>query len=83
MNSNVEKLFAKAIIDLVIFIEFSSGDSIDEDHAVAALEQLASVLCEADNETTKKIISLFYELANDYGENKDFVKNLPETLGLL
>ena len=78
----IDMHLVRSIIDMTVFLEFTDRTLLDEDVAIAGLEQLASELRCATPETKKTLSMQIRELANDYREKSDFVLNLPETLGL-
>jgi hypothetical protein len=74
----------KAIIDIAIFLEFSSEDIIDPDAAVQMMENIAYEL-QLMNDTYKKLfIQILDELSEEYtGKQKDFIRNLANNFGLV
>lgn len=78
----VDKQIAKAIVDMLVFLEFSSDDVVDADASIAMIEQIAAVLQEASDSVRADLAQCFNELSNEYGDHSEFVASLPETLGL-
>ncbi len=70
----------KALVDTLIFIEFS--DAIHEDDSVKLEEQIANELQQMSQDNRLELMSILKSIADQYGDKTDFVKNLPETLGL-
>ncbi|AQR75835.1 hypothetical protein BXU08_10970 [Sphingomonas sp. LM7] len=74
---------ARAIANLVMFLEFSPQDILDEDAAMQALEQLAGDLNALDESSQHALSASFRSIASNYeGEDRTFVEQLPEALGL-
>jgi hypothetical protein len=78
----VNKHIAKAIVDMVIFLEFASEDVVNADAAVEAIEQLAAELQNAANPVKTELVQAFRGLSPEYGERAAFVADLGEMLGL-
>jgi hypothetical protein len=78
----VDKHLAKAIVDMAIFLEYSSEDVLDADAAVGAMEQLSAELQLMSDEDRASLNQCFRELADSYGGRANFVKGLIESLGL-
>ncbi|WP_333855098.1 hypothetical protein [Leclercia sp.] len=73
----------KVIADMAIFLEFSDEHSLNPDAAVEMLEHIAAELQLLTEDEKGSIISAFAEIAKAYqGDESDFVKALPDTLGL-
>ena len=72
----------KALIEVVMFLEFSDDQSVAPDAAVSALESIANNLQLADSETKANIAEAMRSLAGTYSTHADFVSNLPQTLGI-
>ena len=78
----VEKQLARALVDLALFMEMSGDDVVDPDAAVSALEQLAYNLQLTSIEVRRELAAHFASLAPEYPRHEEFVRGLPETLGL-
>ncbi|KWK81255.1 hypothetical protein WM17_20015 [Burkholderia ubonensis] len=78
----VNKCLVKAIIDTVIFPEFSGEEVLDPDVSTEFMEQLAGELqCMSEHEKSK-VVACIRNLAGSYGDRADFVSGLPENIGL-
>lgn len=74
---------ARAIANLVMFLEFSPQDILDEDASMQALEQLAGDLKALDETSQHALSESFRSIASNYeGEDRTFVEQLPEAFGL-
>ena len=74
---------ARAIANIAIFLEFSPDDILDEDASMQAMEQLSSDLQELDRNSREILSSGFRSIASDYkGMARNFVENLPDSLGI-
>jgi len=74
----------KAIVDLALFLEFSSDKIVDADAATEAMEQLASTLLAMNSDDQTEFANISRELALEF-ENvreREFVIDLPTALGL-
>ena len=83
MNQMLDSHCIKVIIDMIIFLEFSDEDVVNPDSAIEVIENVASELKLMDYKYKKDFLKKIEELSHDYtGKQKDFVKNLPEVLGI-
>ena len=74
---------ARAIANVVIFLEYSPADILDEDCSIEALEQLAGDLNALDETSRRALSTSFRSIAVDYqGEFRTFVEELPYAMGL-
>ncbi|QCX51633.1 hypothetical protein [Ralstonia pseudosolanacearum] len=78
----VDKHLAKAVVDVAVFLEFSDSGVVNEDSAVAMLEQIASELQCMEISEQESIAFHFKELADQYGDKKEFVEGLSDMLGI-
>lgn len=81
-NSNTR--LVKIIADLAIFLEFTDEEQLDPDLAMEMMEQMAVELQLLNDDDRINIIQLFQSISSEYsGERGNFVKELPESLGLI
>lgn len=74
---------ARAIANVVIFLEFSPQDILDEDAAIEAVEQLSGDLQALDAASREALSKELRLISSSYqGEAKAFVENLPDALGI-
>jgi hypothetical protein len=74
---------ARAIANIVIFLEYSSHDILDEYSSIQAMEQLAGDLKAIDPKSRRALCASFRSIASSYeGEIKTFVAGLPDALGM-
>lgn len=79
----VSESIAQALVELAVFLEFSSEDVVNPDSAVQALEQLSATLSGADAESKASLSTHFSRISQRYtGEEAQFVRTLAEALGL-
>ncbi|MDM0056827.1 hypothetical protein [Variovorax fucosicus] len=78
----LDRHLVKAVVDLAVFLEFSSEDLLDADASIEAMEQLASELGRMSEENKRDFFEITLGLAPDYGEKKGFVSDLAQSLGL-
>ena len=77
------KYIVKALIDTILFIETSPQEIIDEDAGVALMEQIAYELRLMDGVSKNELSQLIMELDSEYpADKKDFIKSIPERLGI-
>ena len=73
----------KAIVDIAFFLEYSGPEILDQDVAVEAMEQLADELLQMTDSDQKQLAQQIVECATLYEDaDRDFVRGLPEALGL-
>lgn len=83
MSNSSEVKLVKVIADLAVFLEFTSEELLDSDSAVEAMEQMAAELQSMDDKERENLTSIFIELSDEYeGEKSEYVRGLPECLGL-
>ncbi|WP_445375639.1 hypothetical protein ACSLVK_09060 [Photorhabdus tasmaniensis] len=81
-NSNIR--LVKIIINLAIFLEFTSEELLNPDSAIETMEQMAAELQLLNGDEKQEVIRLFLDLSDNYtGEANEYVKGLPESLGLI
>lgn len=74
----------KALVDLALLLEFSDDSEIEQDTAVAALEQLAAELQQMDEASKRELVQEIVALGGRYQDAaREFVESLPESLGLI
>ncbi|WP_050469093.1 hypothetical protein [Herbaspirillum chlorophenolicum] len=78
----IDKYIVRSIINMFIFLEFSDDALVNEDAAVSQMEALACELQCAALETRIHLSAQMRELSTEYGERSDFVRNLPQAVGL-
>ena len=84
MTTDAYASFAGIVADIAVFCEFSNADLLNEDTAVEIMEQLAFRLGGLDREDKANLAAQLQRLSFEYSEEKnaDFVRALPEALGL-
>ncbi|MFJ5408403.1 hypothetical protein [Pectobacterium punjabense] len=81
MNRDVR--LVKVIADLAIFLEFTDDNHLDPDIAVDAMEQMAAELQLLDEKEKDELINIFKYISSQYeGDKCEYVRDLPESLGL-
>ena len=84
MSKNSEVKLAKIVADLAILLEFTSEELLDPDAAVEAMEQIAAELQLLGDEERNNLAKIFIDLSNGYqGDKSEYVRDLPESLGLI
>ncbi|WP_342269729.1 hypothetical protein [Rickettsia endosymbiont of Orchestes rusci] len=80
MNSHLIKI----ILDIVIFLEFSNEDIINDDSAIQMMESIAYELQKMEESHKNDFIKKINELANEYkDEQKVFVQTFAYNWGLI
>ncbi|MBU9834719.1 hypothetical protein J1786_07810 [Rahnella sp. L72c] len=81
-NSNVK--LVKIIANLAIFLEFTDEGQLDPDLAVKMMEQMAAELQSLNYDDRKNITKMFQDISREYtGDKCEFIKELPESFGLI
>lgn len=74
----------KAIINLVVFLEYSAENSTDPDAVVSALEDLACELQLMTDHNKKTFVSLVEKVSYQYDKDlQNFIRDIPINLGLV
>ena len=82
MNNNIK--LVKVIADIAVFLEFTNEELLDPDLAVEALEQMASELQLMDVKDRNELAKAFQSISKEYtGDKSEYVRELPESLGLI
>jgi hypothetical protein len=83
VSQALDDAFIRAIVEFSVFLEFSPERIIDPDAAVEVFEQLAATLQSGGSEARSCFCSRVPVMAAKYsGAQSDFVRSLPENLGL-
>lgn len=82
MNSDAR--LVKIIADMAIFLEFSDEESLDPDIAVGMMESIAAELQLLSLDDKMKVANAFDLISKEYqGDHEIYIKELPESLGLI
>ncbi|MDN7702233.1 MULTISPECIES: hypothetical protein [Burkholderia] len=76
------KYFARVIIDVSIFLEYSGESVIDPDASMELLEKISGGLQEMSDYERASLSKNIRELAPQYGSRSSFVTDLPSNLGI-
>lgn len=71
-----------ALTDVLLLLEFNEDVILDDDAAVATMEQIASTLSGLDAGERAAYVAYLKRRAAKPGEEEEFLLALPETLGL-
>ncbi|MBR7986635.1 hypothetical protein KDX04_12465 [Burkholderia cenocepacia] len=74
--------FAKLIVDISMFLEYSSKSVIDPDASIELLEQISGGLQKMSDSERASLSKSIRELAPQYGSRSSFVTDLPSNLGI-
>ena len=85
MTTNTYASFAGVVADIAVFCEFTNADLLNEDTAVGMMEQLAFRLGDLNDTDKANLAAQLVRLSFESSEKKnaDFVRGLPESLGLI
>lgn len=85
MTADTYVSFASVVADIAVFCEFTDADQLGEDTAVGMMEQLAFRLGDLNDADKADLAAQLERLSFEYSEKKiaDFVRGLPEALGLI
>lgn len=78
----VNEHLGKALVDIVVFLEFSDVEVVDADAAVSAMERFAYELKFLPEGDKSDLIQCWERVAEAYGERAQFVRTLPDVLGI-
>lgn len=82
----MDAILARAVVEAILFLEFSNDGVIEEDAAVQQLESIAGVLRGLDTHARNRFVSLCNEIAHDYdvaSGKAEFVRSIPVNLGIV
>lgn len=74
--------FARVIVDVSIFFEYSGENIIDSDAAIGFLGQIGNELQKMSDSERVSLSKSIRELAPQYGQRANFVMGLPSNLGI-
>lgn len=74
--------FAKVIVDVSMFLEYSGENIIDPDASIELLEQIANELQKMSDSERASLSKRIRDLAPQYGPRANFVTDLPSNLGI-
>jgi hypothetical protein len=74
--------FARIIVGVSIFLEYSGENIIDPDASVELLEQISNELQKMSGSERASLSKSIRELAPQYGPRANFVTDLPSNLGI-
>ena len=76
------QVLARVVADIAIFLEFSDESILDPDASIAQLELLASRVQALPERQRRGIAGALRSLAPSEPAHEDFLRNLPDTLGI-
>jgi hypothetical protein len=84
VNSDLIALqIARLVANLLLFIEGSDEDAIENDTAVHIIEQISADLESLDKSFLRKLITAFENISPEYDDGDDkFVRDIPVDLSL-
>jgi hypothetical protein len=82
--TDVERILARALMELVVSIDLSDDEDIDPDVATSILEPVAALLQSAPTEQRQDIVALFSECAQEESdtERRMTAMDLPDAFGI-
>ncbi|UJD92436.1 hypothetical protein FS594_27270 (plasmid) [Rahnella aquatilis] len=84
MSKNSSVKLVKIIANLAIFLEFTDEGQLDPDLAVEMMEQIAVELQSLNDDDRNDITKMFQGISREYtGDKREFIKELPESFGLI
>lgn len=78
----LDEHIVRSVIDMFIFLEFTEDSHMNGDTAISQMEALAAQLKRASGPTQLNLATQIKDLASSYGERSDFVRELPQVIGL-
>lgn len=84
MNNTINRNLVKVIADFAILLEFSDEKILHPDIAVESMERMAMDLQLMNDGERKLLAEEFRSLSKEYHpkEMEEFIRNLPESLGI-
>lgn len=79
------RVLAQLIVDVVSFLEFSDTSVVDEDAAVAQMENIAFLLEQLDTSDKKRLAAELVKIAEavDDPARREFITDFPGTMNLI
>lgn len=74
--------FARVIVDVLVFLEYSDENIINPDASMALMEQIGNELQKMSDSERVSLSRGIRELAPQYGPRANFVTDLPSNLGI-
>ena len=83
MSQHCNRFLVKSLLDVILFIEFSDQEHLDEDHGVELLEKIAYNFSLMEESCRQEISNIFLDFAEEYSSKEsEFIRSLPDSLGL-
>ncbi|MCP4138644.1 MAG: hypothetical protein GY754_47245 [bacterium] len=82
---NIQEAVSRALIEVILFLEFSDEDSVHPDTSVEQMEHIASTLQKMDEKGIKNFLEVCSLMANEYKddeEKSEFLLLIGENLGI-
>jgi hypothetical protein len=76
------ELLARLLVDVCIFFEFASDDTVDPDAALTQLENLVYRLSSLPKEDRDEVAAAIVALADGDRFHTNYIRELPASLGL-
>jgi hypothetical protein len=77
---------SKALLETILFFEFSDDSIVNLDAAMSQMEQIASILQHMEEDAKEDFLEFCFSMAQEYKDMPDqfeFIMNIGETLGLI
>ncbi|MEU3334595.1 hypothetical protein [Streptomyces sp. NPDC006668] len=83
--TSVERVLAKAVMELIISIELTEDEEIDPDVATTIVEPVGFLLTDVPEDAREQLVRLFREVAQDEDnpERRAMAEEFPEAIGLV
>jgi hypothetical protein len=83
--TSVERVLAKAVMELIISIELTEDEEIDPDVATTIVEPVGFLLNGVPEDAREELVRLFREVAEDEEnpERRAMADEFPEAIGLV
>jgi hypothetical protein len=83
--TSVERVLAKAVMELIISIELTEDEEIDPDVATTIVEPVGFLLNDVPEDARAELVRLFREVAEDEEnpERRAMADEFPEAIGLV
>lgn len=81
-TESLVRVLAHALVEVAVFVESADDDVLDPDAGVRLLESVAHRMQALSDADAAALGEVLLRIADDYGPERELVRELPESLGL-
>ena len=82
MTESLVRIVARTLAEVAVFVESAGDDDLDSDAGVRLLESVGLQLQALSDADATALGASLRQIADDYGSERELVRELPESLGL-